>query len=374
MNYTTSIVIIIVFTGITACSGNSQPTSTEEPDPPKDTTNTEGEVPQVETVEITNVTTTAAKGSGKVLADGSSSVIERGICWDTLQTPTMDTFHSDASSVKGSGEFSVNIEDLKDNTTYYARAYATNDAGVSYGEELEFVTEKVPDPVESIVFIDSTSFRDTTAFNEHWDLFYPWGDSHNGSALMVQEQMSLEPNGELLIEADPITHNEFNYASGAIHNRNHIVINDSLPKWEISGDFQVPTDQGTWPAFWITGAWNWPPEVDIMEFKGNNINWQNTATGPDWRDVSWQTKKTEISNADSWHNYKVIMKKRDDTYVDLNFYIDGKLTASHTADDFIGEPFWLIINMQMEGSSGSPGPDHAEFRARNIYLAATPAK
>lgn len=363
----------VLFYGMGACSSEEQPTNAES-DPSADTTDTGGTIPAVETVEIMNITTTTVKAEAKVTDEGSSNVSERGLCWDTLMEPGKDADCTQASSVQASGNFSVEINNLNENTTYYTRVYATNNAGTNFGNELQFTTKKEAEPAQPIVYIDSTTFQDTTSFNEHWNLFYPWGDSHNGSALMVQEQMRLQPGGVLLIEANPISHDEFNYASGAIHFKNHIIVNDSLPKWEISGDFQVPTDQGTWPAFWITGARNWPPEVDIMEFKGDNTNWQNTATGPDWRDVSWQNELREISNTDNWHNYKIIMKKRDDIYVDIEFYIDGENTATHVADDFIGEPFWLIINLQMEGDSGTPGPQHAEYRARNVYLAATPAE
>ncbi|UGU15679.1 family 16 glycosylhydrolase [Sinomicrobium kalidii] len=237
--------------------------------------------------------------------------------------------------------------------------------------------------VQPVVFLDSTTFDNTRKFEEHWEMFYPWGTDHNGSARMYEDQVTLDGNGELLIEANRIYEDEgdssadpwlkIKYHSGAIHFKEHIVVSDSLPSWEISGDFQVPTTRGSWPAFWITGAWSWPPEIDIMEFKGNNTNWQNTVTGPDWQNTSWQTTKTTVSDAGNWHNYKVIINKTSQTDVEIKLYIDGDQTGTHTAD-FVGKPFWLIINMQMEGSSGAPGPEYAEYRARNIYVAATPAE
>lgn len=242
---------------------------------------------------------------------------------------------------------------------------------------------KKTDPIKSIVFLDSTTFRDTTAIQQHWDMFYPWGTDHNGSARMYADQVSLEDDDVLRIEARRISEDEgkssadphlpIRYHAGTIHYKDHIVVNDSLPRWEISGDFQVPTDHGSWPAFWITGVNDWPPEIDIMEYKGNNTNWQNTVTGPNWQNTEWQTKKTEVQNADDWHNYKTVIRKVDDRNVEIDLYIDGNHTATHRGD-FVGDAFWLIINLQMEGASGEPGPDRVVYRARNIYLSATPAK
>lgn len=381
MKYTDLPCMLVAFLGVIiglyACSSSNPPAATES-DPPADTTHTEGEAPKVETLEITNVTTSTAEGEGSVLESGSSRITERGLCWDTESDPAKDAECAGASSIQASGEFSVSLANLNDNTTYYARAYAANAVGLNYGNEITFTTQKKPEPV---VYLDSITFRDSQTFAEYWNMFYPWGTDHNGSARMYEEQVSLEGDGALLIEADRTEewegessadpHLRIYYHSGAIHYKEHITVSDSLPKWEISGDFQVPTTRGSWPAFWITGAWDWPPEIDIMEFKGDNVNWQNTVTGPDWQNTSWQTEKTEVQNAGNWHNYKMIMEKTDDTYVDIKLYIDGEHTATHTAD-FVGDPFWLIINLQMEGSSGDPGPEYAEYRARNIYLAAYP--
>lgn len=233
-----------------------------------------------------------------------------------------------------------------------------------------------------VVLLDSTTFDNRQAFEAHWNMLYPWGSDHNGSARMYDDQVSLQPGGVLQIDAQRIYEDEGNssadpwlkirYHSGAIHYKEHIVVSDSLPVWEVSGDFQVPVTLGSWPAFWITGAWSWPPEVDIMEFKGNSVNWQNTVTGPDWQNTSWQTVTTTVANAGNWHHYKMVMRKISAGDVEIELYIDNDLKDTHTGD-FVGKPFWLIINMQMEGSSGNPGPEDAEFRARNIYVAATPA-
>lgn len=96
-----------------------------------------------ETGELATVVTGGAvvdgstvKCDGQVTADGGSSVFDRGICYSkTTQTPTAnDAF---ASGGSGRGSFSAILQDL-DGGTYYYRAYATNEAGVAYGDTKTF--------------------------------------------------------------------------------------------------------------------------------------------------------------------------------------------------------------------------------------------
>ena len=144
-------------------------------------------------------------------------------------------------------------------------------------------------------------------------------------------------------------------------------MNDQFPNWEVKGDFQAPSVKGSWPAFWLTGVNSWPPESDILEFKGDANNWQNTFRTPS--DVS--STITAVSSPGSWHNYRVWITKVNATDVDIHYYIDGAWKAVHRGN-FVGKPMYVIINLQMEGSSGSPGPTaDTYYRARNIYIGRT---
>lgn len=228
--------------------------------------------------------------------------------------------------------------------------------------------------------IGTGTFADQETFEATWNYYYPWGRDHNGSARMYGYPDHVYPSGGVLtITSDPISWDEGNstsspylaieYHSGAIHAQHQMLINDQYPNYEIKGEFQVPTVTGTWPAFWLTGVNSWPPESDIMEFKGSNVNWQNTFRTSS--DVS--TTKTTVSDAGSWHEYRVWISKASSTDVNIHYYIDGDWKGMHTAD-FVGKPMWIIINMQMEGSSGSPGPTYSTtMKVRNVYVGRTVA-
>ncbi|MDR8392775.1 hypothetical protein NC796_16590 [Aliifodinibius sp. S!AR15-10] len=127
---------LVVFYG---CSNSTQPDPSES-STSADTVETEDDLPKVETREITDITTNTAESGGKVLEAGSSPITSRGICWSTADTPTTKDSHASASSVKGSGEFTAGLSELIDDTTYYIRAYASNEAGTGYGEERSFTT------------------------------------------------------------------------------------------------------------------------------------------------------------------------------------------------------------------------------------------
>ena len=95
-------------------------------------------LPTVTTSQVTNITETSATGGGNVISDGGGIISIRGICWSTSHNPTTNNNHHNLSGATGS--FSINMNNLTANTTYYVRAYATNGAGTAYGNEVSFTT------------------------------------------------------------------------------------------------------------------------------------------------------------------------------------------------------------------------------------------
>jgi hypothetical protein len=223
--------------------------------------------------------------------------------------------------------------------------------------------------------LDGTSWNSRSALESKWNYLYPWGATHNGSAKMVCSSTNLstlwiETAGTIVIHSYPVTgQGSIHYYSAAIYAKQQVLVNDQYPDWEVKCDLQVPNAKGTWPAFWLNGAWTWPPEADIAEFKGNSVNWQNTFRSSS--DVS--TVTTTVSSPGSWHTYRAWITKVSSTNVDIHYYIDGVWKAKHTAN-FVGKPMNLIINLQMEGSSGTPGPTgDTYYRAKNVYIGRTKA-
>ena len=101
--------------------------------------------PTVTTNDVSSVTSNSAVCGGNVTDNGGGIITARGVCYGTSQNPTINDTHT--SDGDGTGMFISNLTGLTENTTYYVRAYATNEAGTSYGEQKSFTTESdIPTP------------------------------------------------------------------------------------------------------------------------------------------------------------------------------------------------------------------------------------
>ena len=113
--------------------------------------------PVVMTYFPTDVTLTTAMVTGRVVSDGGQDLTERGICYSTEETVTINAQH--VSSGSGMGEYTCQLTGLQPSTVYYARAYAVSAEDVYYGEEWGFVTECLPMEVRTIEVTDVTATR-----------------------------------------------------------------------------------------------------------------------------------------------------------------------------------------------------------------------
>ena len=92
----------------------------------------------VKTDSISAVTATGFTAYGNVLSDCDIPVIERGFCYSTSQYPTTENSYIKVG--KGLGVYQGNITNLQVSTIYYVRAYAINETGTTYGEQVLVTT------------------------------------------------------------------------------------------------------------------------------------------------------------------------------------------------------------------------------------------
>lgn len=120
------------------------------------------EVPIVYTAPaVTNKTATSATCGGTITDEGSGPVLERGVCWSTVDLPTIENNKSLCGS--GPGRFICNISELAAGTIYYIRAFATNEAGTGYGTVYSFRTfGKIP---EAVTFSPTNVLTTTATLN-----------------------------------------------------------------------------------------------------------------------------------------------------------------------------------------------------------------
>ena len=235
----------------------------------------EVEKPTVVTKSVGEVTETSAKVVGQVAADGGAEVTERGVCWSSDGTPTILDYR--VKDVEGGlGSYDVIITDLVPNTQYYVRAYATNKAGTSYGDEktittLEDTPEEPGDEPEEPG--DEPEEPETPMHNghEYVDLGLPsgkkWATCNVGAS-------SPEGYGNYYAWGETSPKAEY-----TLENYQHWVDADGDGDWDygestinsdISGSAQYDAATANWG-----GGWRMPTIDEMWELE-NNCEWEWT--------------------------------------------------------------------------------------------------
>lgn len=127
-------------------------------------TTTYKEIPTVETNEVLDISIDCATVYCYIPSDGGSTVTARGVCWST--TPGATTSNNIVSCSSGSGNYTANITGLSMGQTVYVKAYATNEVGTAYGEELSFTTRS-----SNVIYVSKTNGSDTNN-GDSWSTAY----------------------------------------------------------------------------------------------------------------------------------------------------------------------------------------------------------
>lgn len=97
-------------------------------------------VPTVTTNTVESILANTASCGGNVTAEGDKPVIAKGVCFDTVTTPTI--LKNKTMDGWGTGSYTSAMSGLVPNKTYYVRAYAASEFGVGYGSQKTFTTKQ----------------------------------------------------------------------------------------------------------------------------------------------------------------------------------------------------------------------------------------
>lgn len=149
-------------------------------------------LPAVTTGEISHIEGSSAQCTARVYMQGHCSVTDRGVCWSTSPSPTLE--NSFISGGAGTGYYECDLTGLTANIQYYVRAYATNANGTAYGEVKSFITsnhifvhydanggEGTMAPQDFVVGISQNLL--TSTFTRVGYTFEGWNTESDGSGL-----------------------------------------------------------------------------------------------------------------------------------------------------------------------------------------------
>lgn len=97
------------------------------------------QAPTISTSDVKNILITTCLAGGNISYDGGKPVVDRGVCLSLSANPSIQDLRIQIG--QGEGDYGIVMTKLKPFTTYFIRAYAINEIGISYGNELSFKTQ-----------------------------------------------------------------------------------------------------------------------------------------------------------------------------------------------------------------------------------------
>ncbi|MGC1391586.1 MAG: fibrobacter succinogenes major paralogous domain-containing protein [Bacteroidales bacterium] len=221
--------------------------------------------PVLTTTAVIYITQTTATCGGNITSDGGAAVKARGVCWGTNQTPTIADNKTTNSA--GTGSFSSIITGLAANTTYYARAFATNSAGTAYGSVVSFTTPG------AVTDIDGNVYNTVVINTQVWMVENLKTTRYRNGDPIQYISDSTQWNQYLTTGAYCIYRNNASNANAYGNLYNWYAVNDN--RYIAPSGWHVPTD-GDWTA--LTSFLGGDTEGGKLKEAGT-IHWASPNTG-----------------------------------------------------------------------------------------------
>ena len=226
------------------------------------TTNKNIVPPTVTTSAVTQITETTAVAGGNVTADGGASVTERGVVYSTSQNPT--TANTKKVSGSGTGAFTCNLTGLQASTTYYVRAYAINEKGTSYGEQVTFKTlEEVSATPEYVDLGLSVKWADRNvgaSKPEEYGDYFAWGETEPKSIYDWSTYKWCNGNSTTLTKYN----NSSSY--GTVDNKTQLELSDDAARANWGGSWRMPTEAEQ-EELRANCTWTWTTQNGVKGYK-----------------------------------------------------------------------------------------------------------
>jgi uncharacterized protein (TIGR02145 family) len=238
-------------------------------------------VATLNTPTVSNISAIGATIHCNITDNGGGSISEKGVCWSTQPYPTIDD-NSQICADQGLS-YSVEISNLSDITTFYVRAYARNEAGISYGYMIQFITESIEyEPCPGLATFNDA--RDGTTY----------------STVLIGDQCWIRENLSYLPQVDSSTHQNdtisFYYVYG--YSGNSVGDAKSYDSYQNYGVlYNFPAAANACPEGWhLPEKEEWDALADYLggkDIAGGKL--KSTQTVPDPK-PRWNSPNTAATN------------------------------------------------------------------------------
>lgn len=139
-------------------------------------------LPIVTTKDASEITAGSFKTEAEIISNGDGEISASGFCWDVHENPTIAGNKSSETITQN--HFMSLIDGLIPETTYYIRAYATNEMGTSYGNTVIVKTLAVAELSEITISASTFSLTASATINtdfgtEITEIGFCWGTNEN---------------------------------------------------------------------------------------------------------------------------------------------------------------------------------------------------
>ncbi len=156
-------------------------------------------------------------------------------------------------------------------------------------------------------------------------------------------------NGVLTITANPTPHGILSQVGNLPYTSGVLTTNGTFA--QTYGVFEMraelPAGQGMWPAFWLLPAdHQWPPEIDVVEMLGNQINTDYTTVHSNYLSGGQSGQGNPVANTTTgYHTYAVDWEPNT-----ITFYFDGQQVYQvATPADLKNQPMYVLANLAVGG-------------------------
>ena len=114
-------------------------------------------------LDVYNITVSDITCSSSIISSGNGIVSDCGFCYSKSSNPTINDAKI-SIGVSSDGLLGKTITGLQENTTYYVRAYAINESGAAYSDEVKVTTLAITIPEVSVPTVRIDDGSDSAEF------------------------------------------------------------------------------------------------------------------------------------------------------------------------------------------------------------------